>query len=374
MNKYIRANDVSLIFGSNSVFYHSPYRYIRKSFDPLSAAIVAFCSDARTLSEILSNFTDCNHKMITDLIYHEILIKANNTNYADSSYSSINAHRVMLSDLERMSKYQDAIYSTVKEGDVVIDAGSGTGILAILAAKAGAKKVFAIESTKIGKYIEKLAEANNVQNKIEAIIGDFSEVITKEKADIIVSEPLGSLVFREKIFPSLYKCIANNMKPEGIVIPNSYELFIGNLSTNTKIPIFPTVGKSINVDVTPLRDLYEKEAIIYRNEVAGNIVEFKSLGKFPITYDFVKNEKCFNVKFEMPIKGLCAWFDVQLSKNVNLSTSPFSNKTHWGQVFLPIEINEKEPNCNLVFTYSNQHLGLLELKVKTDKSNYKILI
>ena len=51
----------------------------------------------------------------------------------------------MLLDVNRNSAYENAIRSLVKPGDVVIDAGTGTGLLAMIAARAGAKKVFAIE-------------------------------------------------------------------------------------------------------------------------------------------------------------------------------------------------------------------------------------
>jgi predicted RNA methylase len=47
-----------------------------------------------------------------------------------SYYRDIVSHRGMLSDRIRMQAYRQAIHAMVREGDVVADLGTGTGILA----------------------------------------------------------------------------------------------------------------------------------------------------------------------------------------------------------------------------------------------------
>lgn len=48
------------------------------------------------------------------------------------------------------------------QGKVVLDVGTGSGILAIFAAKAGAKKVYAVEATSMAVNARKLVKANKV--------------------------------------------------------------------------------------------------------------------------------------------------------------------------------------------------------------------
>ena len=53
------------------------------------------------------------------------------------SYRDVVTHKLMLQDVVRTSAYADAIAAVVGPGSRVIDFGTGTGALAIFAARAG---------------------------------------------------------------------------------------------------------------------------------------------------------------------------------------------------------------------------------------------
>ena len=63
------------------------------------------------------------------------------------TYASFWIQREMLFDQTRTNSYRQAIFDQIKQGDVVVDFGAGTGILSMFAAKASAKKVYALEIT-----------------------------------------------------------------------------------------------------------------------------------------------------------------------------------------------------------------------------------
>jgi predicted RNA methylase len=50
-----------------------------------------------------------------------------------------------LYDIDRTAQWKQAIEDVIKKGDIVADAGAGTGILGVFAAMDGAEKVYSIE-------------------------------------------------------------------------------------------------------------------------------------------------------------------------------------------------------------------------------------
>ncbi len=70
----------------------------------------------------------------------------------------------MLEDHKRTGAYYQGVMQNRRqfEGKVVLDVGTGSGILAIFAAKAGAKKVYAVEATNMAKFAKELVKENEV--------------------------------------------------------------------------------------------------------------------------------------------------------------------------------------------------------------------
>jgi type I protein arginine methyltransferase len=62
-------------------------------------------------------------------------------------------HEEMLNDKIRCERYKDAIAANVK-GKIVLDVGAGTGFLSVIAAKAEAKHVYAVEFSEIADYAQ----------------------------------------------------------------------------------------------------------------------------------------------------------------------------------------------------------------------------
>eukprot|EP00446_Apocalathium_sp_SHHI-4_P011697 CAMPEP_0177201456 /NCGR_PEP_ID=MMETSP0367-20130122/26758_1 /TAXON_ID=447022 ORGANISM="Scrippsiella hangoei-like, Strain SHHI-4" /NCGR_SAMPLE_ID=MMETSP0367 /ASSEMBLY_ACC=CAM_ASM_000362 /LENGTH=396 /DNA_ID=CAMNT_0018649955 /DNA_START=58 /DNA_END=1248 /DNA_ORIENTATION=+ len=122
----------------------------------------------------------------------------------DWSYAEYEAMR---DDEPRTKAYEAAIGKRLKGmqggGTVVVDIGTGAlALLAIMAAKAGATKVYAIEiNPEAAQNARETVKKEKLDKIIEVITGDSMKVDLPEKVDLIVSELIGSIATQEGVEP-----------------------------------------------------------------------------------------------------------------------------------------------------------------------------
>ena len=137
----------------------------------------------------------------------------------------------MINDTGRNIFYKAAI-ERAAPGKVVCDIGTGSGMLSIIAAKAGATKVYAVEQDPgRAEFAKDIFNKLGLTN-IEVINDDFFN--TDIHADVFVSETIGSQVFNENII-----AIAEHaLRHGGEFIPAVFDL---RLEVFEHHPIFPMV-------------------------------------------------------------------------------------------------------------------------------------
>ncbi|MGL5715151.1 MAG: 50S ribosomal protein L11 methyltransferase, partial [Paraclostridium sp.] len=114
-------------------------------------------------------------------------------------------HETTTMCIQQLEKY-------VKPDTKVFDIGCGSGILAIAAAKLGAKDVLAVDLDEVAVKVSKEnIELNKVENEVNALHGNLMEVVT-DKADIVVANIIADII---KI---LAKDIKNFMKDDAVFI------------------------------------------------------------------------------------------------------------------------------------------------------------
>lgn len=128
-------------------------------------------------------------------------------------------HIQMLDDRERTGRFLRAIRETVRPGDVVVDLGTGSGVLAIAAAQAGARKVYALEATTIGETARRAFADNGVADRVHLIEGHSTQVQLPERADVLVSEIIGNEPLAERILETTSDAVRRFLKPDAKLIP-----------------------------------------------------------------------------------------------------------------------------------------------------------
>src|SRR5436190_5137183 len=140
-------------------------------------------------------------------------------------------HRALIEDSVRTNAYAEAIARVVRAGDVVLDLGSGSGVLAILACRAGAQRVYAIEQGHMADVAVMLAANNGCGDRVEVIHERSFDVELPERADVLITETLGNLGFDEEIVPAVIDIRERLLTSAPRVIPARVALLAAPVST-----------------------------------------------------------------------------------------------------------------------------------------------
>lgn len=244
----------------------------------------------------------------------------------------------MLSDSIRMDAYRKAIFKIVKPGDVVVDLGAGTGLLSIWAIQAGASKVYAIEKTDAIQLAKDIAVANDCVDKIEFINQNSMDVVLPEKANVLLSETLGSFGIDENTLQFIIDARDRFLAHDGVLIPCELELFaapVEDFACYQKLDFWRNIP---DVDFSPAFDLFCRKIMIESVNKNGLLAAPISIGSMDL-YTLIDNN--FNARVYMQIEkkgtlhGVAGWFRTRLGAGIEIDTSPLQPLTHWKQAFFP---------------------------------------
>jgi len=173
--------------------------------------------------------------------------KARATDYANyfCSYAQLYHQKQMLADHNRMAAYHAAIMgnAAVFKDKVVMDVGTGSGILAVWAAKAGARRVYAVEYTDMANHARSVMEANGVSDVVTILQGAVEDVVLPAEehllepeegapldtqvVDIMISEWMGYFLLRESMLDSLIAARDKFLKPgTGLMMPSHATMYV----------------------------------------------------------------------------------------------------------------------------------------------------
>ena len=151
-----------------------------------------------------------------------------------------NWHLKMMNDLDRNDAYLKALKLAISDNDLVLEIGTGSGLLAMMSANAGAKKVVTCEASKtIAGKAEEIISQNGYSNKITVINKKSTDLLVGKdlpnKADIIVSEILSSEFVGEGIQPTIVDANKRLLAKNGKMLPESGDIRIALLGDSEEI-------------------------------------------------------------------------------------------------------------------------------------------
>jgi protein arginine N-methyltransferase 7 len=134
-------------------------------------------------------------------------------------------HFSMMNDAARNDAFDRGIRKVVGRGGHVLDIGTGAGLLAMMAARAGAGRVTTCEMVPtIASKAREIIAANGYADKIH-VVGKKSTGLEipadmKERADVLIAEILASDILGEGLLESYEDARARLLRPDARILPS----------------------------------------------------------------------------------------------------------------------------------------------------------
>lgn len=245
-------------------------------------------------------------------------------------------HARMLADSERVSAYDRALRALVTPETTVLDAGAGTGLLSMLAARAGAARVYAVESMPVAELARELIAHNGLADRIELIHGDLRTLAPRAEVDLVVSDCMGRFLLDDHMMAAMDAAFGW-LRQDGVVIPGALTLVVAPAEVR-HFPALETFARPIRgIDLTPAAGAVEREVWAGQFEPAALLAGPQEFASWRLPGPAPVFDRRFAFTFARPgrLRALAGWFRATLAPGVTLETGPGFD-THWSQLLMPL--------------------------------------
>jgi hypothetical protein len=264
----------------------------------------------------------------------------------------IDEHRRYLRDRHRVSAYQRALTEVVSPNSIVVDLASGTGILGMLAARAGAARVYAIEETGIAGLARRIVHENRLDDVIVGVRGRSGSVALPEPADVVVCDQLGPFGVDGGILEVSRHARDRFLKPSGSLVPHAVELslaLIEDASLHERIRFWREQPGGLNFSAAAEIAANSPSRVRLRSDrLLSSVETATALDLTCETTLPVRLSTALRPARDGVLHGIGAWFTARLSRLVSMTNSPVDpQRIKRRQMFFPIhdgaDVREGEP-------------------------------
>lgn len=272
-------------------------------------------------------------------------------------------HEMLVADTIRMNAYRAGIRRNVKAGDVVVDPGTGTGILAMLAAQQNAKVVHAIDSSDFVFLAERIAAANRFTNIVFHKVSSRRFVLD-ESVDVILHEQIGQALVDEGMIEKTLDLKTRLSANGGRILPGRFELFLEpvGLKDGYRVP-YLWQTKFPGIDFGSVKEWPEHFKLSGQDWQVGTraaidyfLCEPSPILAFDLNEITDASEVPSRVSASRSVRrsgrmdGLCLYFRVIFDDEVQFDTSPFSPRTVWDNLHLRVTSREYRQGDPLTYS------------------------
>jgi SAM-dependent methyltransferase len=253
------------------------------------------------------------------------------------------SYGAMVADRVRMAAYEEALRRVVTPASLVLDIGAGPGIMSLIAARLGARRVIAVEPNPLVRIAGRLAAENGYAERIVVVHGRSQQLELAEKADVVVADLRGGLPNHAGHVEALADARERLLKPEGVLIPMRDTIVIAPVDAaeaHAKL-LSPWLDNPFGLAMTGAADAIANQGAL-RLSKPGRLLgpgrPVAVLDYRKVTTPSLDAAVDLEVAQAGVVHGLSIWFEAELVPGVVFSTAPDLEETVYGRLFLPLRL------------------------------------
>ncbi len=274
-------------------------------------------------------------------------------------------HVPMMNEQKRNEAYLSALTSAVTPDTDIFEIGTGSGLLAMMAARLGAKRVTTCEAVPIiAETARRIISENGYEDSIR-VIAKRSDAIEigddlPYKADILVSEIFSSELIGEHVLPCMEDAKSRLLKPSGRVIPSAGSIMIA-LFGGDDIRRNVVADDSLGFSLQHFNAIVSKKSMIARSDLSIELLT-DDIEAFRFEFERDSFFPGQTVRLNIPVTtsgscyGIIQWIRLQLDDHAVFENHPAekSRVSNWQQVIY-VSPQPLEVECGQVAVVTASH-------------------
>jgi protein-L-isoaspartate O-methyltransferase len=252
---------------------------------------------------------------------------------------SVTDYLWMIADEARVAAYAGALRALVRPGDRVLEVGSGFGFFSVIAARAGASRVYAVDTNPAVHLGPRIAEANGCGDRITFHHVDARLFCLEEPVDVMVLDLRGPTPFGPRSLQTLIDARGRFLRPGGTIIARRDTLFVAPAeapevfrrevqAAHDREGVVLDAAERIACDM-PMRCVVAPSELLAAG-VAWTEIDYRSVD----TPDH-HGEAQWTFDRRATVEGLIVWFSTDAGAGYGFSSGPEGAANVYRQIFLP---------------------------------------